>query len=90
MSLSPQDTLPRELPRPAPGGFFTDRSPPQGETQMVDPTQMFQNFWRCAHHPSALENFEARRTTCEFECHCQPLRWYHNGVHPMPKSWGGR
>lgn len=50
----------------------------------------FQNFWRCAHHPSALENFEARRTTCEFECHCQPLRWYHNGTQPLPPSWGGR
>jgi hypothetical protein len=23
-----------------------------------------------------------------WECHTQELRWWHNGFHPMPKSWG--
>jgi len=50
------------------------------------PTE-FQHFWRCAHYPSALQNFQDNRTECEWECTCVPLKWYHNGTHPQPKSW---
>ena len=47
----------------------------------------FQYFWRCEHHPSAMENFFERRTTCELVgCHTQELKWYHFGFHPKP-SW---
>jgi len=24
---------------------------------------------------------------CEWGCHTQELRWYHHGMHPLPKSW---
>lgn len=49
-----------------------------------------QHYWRCAHHPSAIENFFAKPQLlgCEWDCQTQSLRWYHNGEHPMPKSWG--
>jgi hypothetical protein len=47
-----------------------------------------QHFWCCVHHPVAMTNFFEKRTACEWMCHAQELRWYHNGVHPMPKSWG--
>ncbi len=47
-----------------------------------------QYFWRCAHHPSAINNFFVERSTCEWSCHTQELKWHHGGVHPMPKSWG--
>ena len=53
---------------------------------MNDQTE-FQIFWRCAHHTSAMENFFEKRATCEWDCHCQPLRWFDKGVHPLPKSW---
>ena len=46
-----------------------------------------QNFWRCAHHTSAIENFFSTRQTCEWGCHTTELRWYHSGESPMPKSW---
>jgi hypothetical protein len=46
-----------------------------------------QYFWRCAHHPSSIVNFFDSRTECMWECHTQELKWYHGGVHPMPKSW---
>jgi hypothetical protein len=59
------------------GGFFTDRSPPA----------LHQHYWRCAHHPSAIDNFFERRTLCVFECHAQLLEWHHNGMHPAPASW---
>lgn len=48
----------------------------------------FQHFWRCAHYPLSIENFFSGRTTCEWGCHTQELKWWHCGVHPMPKSWG--
>jgi hypothetical protein len=48
----------------------------------------FQRYWRCAHYPSALENFQSTRQTCEWDCHTQKLEWWHGGEHPMPKSWG--
>lgn len=50
-------------------------------------SESFQHYWRCAHHPSSIANFFEKRTTCEWECHTQELRWYHNGEHPLPKSW---
>lgn len=49
----------------------------------------FQGYWRCAHHLSAIDNFFDRRYSCEWGCHKTTLEWYHCGVHPMPKSWGG-
>lgn len=52
-------------------------------------TDIFQYYWRCEHHPSAIENFFTNRETCEFECHKQPLRWHDSGFHQPPKSWGG-
>lgn len=48
----------------------------------------FQYFWRCAHHPSAIDNFFEHRGLCEWDCQAQPLQSYHSGVHPLPKSWG--
>ena len=45
----------------------------------------FQLLWRCAHHTSALENFFERRTSCEWECDTQELKWYHGGEYPEPK-----
>ena len=53
-----------------------------------DAEQRHQRYWRCAHHPSAIENFFEKRTLCEWDCHTQELMWFHNGTHPMPKSWG--
>lgn len=47
----------------------------------------FQYFWRCAHHPRAIENFFEKRVTCELDCHTTNLEWHHRGIHPMPKSW---
>jgi hypothetical protein len=43
------------------------------------PVQM---YWKCAHHPSALENFFGDRYTCEWMCHTQELRPHHSGFHP--------
>jgi len=48
----------------------------------------FQYYWRCAHHPSAIDNFFEKLAGCEWMCHAQELRWHHSGAHPMPKSWG--
>lgn len=49
------------------------------EHRTLHPVQF---FWRCAHHPSAIENFFEKRTTCEWGCHTQELKWYHHGMHP--------
>jgi len=57
-------------------GFFTDRSPPEA-----------QHFWRCAHHPSAIDNYFERRTECMWDCDAQRLEWYHSGSHPEPARW---
>lgn len=48
---------------------------------------VFQKFWRCAHHTSAIQNFFEKRHECEWGCHEQELEWYHNGTHQTPKSW---
>lgn len=46
----------------------------------------YQRYWRCAHHPSALQNFFARRYACEWGCNeMKPQR---DGKHPQPMSWG--
>jgi hypothetical protein len=39
------------------------------------------DFWRCVHHPSAIDNWWAKRD-CEFGCHKNELRWYDNGCSP--------
>jgi hypothetical protein len=41
--------------------------------------QPFQNFWRCEHHPSALDNYFARRE-CTMGCNMNELRWFDNGT----------
>jgi hypothetical protein len=41
--------------------------------------QSFQNFWRCKHHPSALDNYFARRE-CTMGCNMNELRWFDNGT----------
>lgn len=48
----------------------------------------FQRFWRCAHHPSAIENFYDGRTTCEWDCHTTTLQPHHGGFHQLPQNWG--
>ena len=55
---------------------------------MSNELETYQNFWCCAHHASAIDNFFEKRTTCEWDCHAQPLQWFHCGKNPMPKSWG--
>ena len=47
----------------------------------------YQHYWCCAHHPGAIENFFLPRTTCEWGCHTQGLRWHDHGKSPLPKSW---
>lgn len=47
----------------------------------------FQHYWRCAHHPSAIDNFFEKRATCEWQCHETPLRSHDSGIHQPPKSW---
>jgi len=41
-------------------------------------------YWRCAHYPSAIENFFSTRRTCEWGCHTTTLEWHHSGVNPQP------
>jgi hypothetical protein len=53
----------------------------------VLPPRTFQYFWRCAHHPSAIENFFDVRTMCDRGCHAERLRWHHNGTHQLPGTW---
>ena len=55
--------------------------------QTMLPPEQYQGYWRCEHHPHALLNFFEGRTECVWECHTQELRRYHNGTHPLPKSW---
>ena len=43
---------------------------------------LFQNFWRCAHHQSATQNFFDKRTKCEYDCHLTKVEWWHGGMHP--------
>jgi hypothetical protein len=50
---------------------------------------MFQHYWRCAHHPSAIQNFFEQRNSCEWCCEESRLLWHHGGEHPQPRSWGG-
>jgi len=54
---------------------------------MSRPTE-YQHYWCCAHHPNAMENFFQPRHTCEWGCHAEELKWYHNGQSPAPQSWG--
>lgn len=39
-----------------------------------------QEFWRCLHYPSAIENWWVKRD-CEHGCQNNPLRWFDNGTH---------
>lgn len=49
-----------------------------------------QHFWRCAHHPSAIDNFFETRITCEWQCHETQLKSFDSGFHQRPKSWSAR
>jgi hypothetical protein len=51
--------------------------------QRVPEPPTLQNFWRCVHRPSAIENWN-HRNSCEHGCHLTTLRWHDNGVHPEP------
>lgn len=48
--------------------------------------QPYQQYWRCFHHPSAIDNFFEHRTKCEWECETQELQWWHHGDHPEPQD----
>lgn len=45
---------------------------------------IYQNFWRCAHHPEAIANWAAGRGWfCSHGCDENDLRWSDNGCkHP--------
>jgi hypothetical protein len=49
---------------------------------------LFQHYWRCAHHLCAIENFFANVTTCQFGCHTSTLRWHDNGTNRS--TWSER
>lgn len=49
----------------------------------------FQHYWRCAHHPSCIENFFESRQRCEWDCHTTALHSTDSGYHRPPLSWGG-
>lgn len=42
----------------------------------------FQEFWRCKHYPSSIDNFFNRELVCEHGCHKSELRWFDNGCKP--------
>jgi hypothetical protein len=42
-----------------------------------------QQFWRCEHHPSALQNYQDEIEACVFGCHLNELRWWDNGCKPQ-------
>src|SRR5258708_3656693 len=46
------------------------------------PPQWFrQKFWRCKHYPSAIDNYFATRTVCDYGCcHESELKWHHSGT----------
>lgn len=45
-----------------------------------EPQQLeFQVYWRCAHYPSAFQNFFEKKT-CAHGCHATELRWFDHGV----------
>jgi hypothetical protein len=48
----------------------------------------YQFFWRCAHHPSAIDNFFSETRSCGWGCHLAELKWHHNGVSPTPRGVG--
>jgi hypothetical protein len=43
-----------------------------------------QRFWRCEHHPSAIDNWDVWREYCEHGCDKSELRWSDNGTHVTP------
>jgi len=57
----------------------------------------FQHYWRCVHHPSAIDNFfntevarEGGRRMCKHGCDMVPLKSTDSGLHPMPhgsRAW---
>lgn len=38
-----------------------------------------QEFWRCKHHPSAINNWYDGETACGYGCEKSELRWFDNG-----------
>jgi hypothetical protein len=43
-----------------------------------------QRFWRCEHHPSAIDNWDVWREHCEHGCDKSELRPWDNGTHREP------
>ncbi len=43
-----------------------------------------QNYMACGHYPNAISNHFEGRTSCEFCCEKEPLKWFDNGHHRMP------
>lgn len=41
-----------------------------------------QDFWRCKHHPSAINNYYIDRDYCGYGCEKNELRWFDNGCKP--------
>jgi hypothetical protein len=56
---------------------------PYGKCACFNTPPEFQNFWRCAHHPSAIANYFAKRIVCENGCHAAELHWQDNGFHQL-------
>jgi hypothetical protein len=44
------------------------------------PTHEVQQYWRCEHHPSALQNYQEELEVCAYGCHLNELRWWENGT----------
>lgn len=44
-----------------------------------------QDFFRCSHHVSAIDNFFAGRKGCVHGCHSVELKWWEHGMHRMPR-----
>jgi hypothetical protein len=40
----------------------------------------YQRFWRCEHHPVAIDNFSEGTHICEWGCDLTKLEWHHNGT----------
>ncbi len=46
--------------------------------------QQKQAYMACGHYPDAISNHFEGRTSCEFCCEKEPLKWFDNGHHRMP------
>jgi hypothetical protein len=59
----------------------------QAASSADTPPKAYQNFWRCEHYPSAVDNYYdgvESRWRCAHGCHKSELRWNDNGTHRAP------